>query len=102
MNLYNIEKTKLSSLQSSFHKLLNRLKNTSNNSEQCMSKLIIINDLIERLEANIIQLNESFDLNTETKLDSLDNKELLRIDKDRNTLNTFLPLILMYRMQLDV
>ena len=108
-SIYEIEKRKLSTLQSNFHKLLNSLQPLhslqpfqSQNNSINLQKLLEINNDIDILIAKIIDLNESIFINTNTNTNT--NKKIKNkietINNDNKALNAILPILLMYRMSL--
>ena len=106
MDLYSLEKTHLSELQSNFNKLLNTLKrnNITELDLESSSHLEImeINNSIDILNSRLIYLTESI----ETKnIDSNYSKEnqirIKEINNDNKALSNILPILLKYRMMLD-
>lgn len=104
-NIMLIEKSKLSSLQSNFHKLLNTInlyKGPVKNNEIVL-KIMELNELIDKLDSDIIHLKEDILLEEmETKYISKYNKKKIKeIENDNKAIQTFLPLIFMYRTLLN-
>ena len=104
-SIYEIEKRKLSNLQSNFHKLLNSLKSLNSlNSLNPLNieKLLEINTDIDILISKIINLNESIFINTNinTNTNTKIETKIETINNDNKALDAILPILLMYRMSL--
>ena len=92
MNIYEIEKNNFSNLQSSFHKLLNNLKQNDKLSKEKEIKILEINNCLDILNSKLISFNDDKDYNLETKLKEIDN--------DNKVINNLIPIALMYRIML--
>ena len=67
MNLYTIEKKKFNEFHSSFHKLLNSIKNvqdknsTFKNKDPILLEFMEINEIIDILQSKVIHLTETLE-----------------------------------------
>tara|TARA_B110001469_G_C9459734_1_gene231743 strand:+ start:123 stop:446 length:324 start_codon:yes stop_codon:yes gene_type:complete len=106
MDLYSLEKTRLSELQSNFHKLLNTLKrnNITEIDLESSSHLEImeINNSIDSLNSRLIYITESIETKNIVDNNSKENiKRINEIDNDNKAISQILPILLKYRMMLD-
>ena len=87
MDVYENEKIRFSTLQSSFHKLLNSVKRGNIN----IDRLHDINETMEILEAKIINYND----------DAIIDSRKQDIAKNNKVITDLTPIFIMYRILLD-
>lgn len=93
MTIYEIEKNIFSSLQSSFHRLLNTLK-TKELNKQHELMLLEINNHIDILNSKLLEFNENKCINNQ----QIRTKE---VENDNKVIKDLIPIALMYRMMLN-
>lgn len=109
MNLYTIEKKKFNEFHSSFHKLLNSIKNvqeknsTFKNKDSILLEFMEINETIDILQSKVIHLTETLETTIHNdKPNSKKNKLVIEnIQKDNKAIKDLIPLLFLYRMSLD-
>jgi hypothetical protein len=109
MNLYTIEKKKFNEFHSSFHKLLNSIKNvqeknsTFKNKDPILLEFMEINEIIDILQSKVIHLTETLETTIHNdKHNSKKNKLAIEnIQKDNKAIKDLIPLLFLYRMSLD-
>ena len=94
-NLYNHQKHRFSSIQSSYHKLLNTLyyNNTIPLSSAQKNEIIKINNALDLLEAHIISFQENTCSNNP--------REIENITKNNLVIDLFKPIMIAYRFLID-
>lgn len=108
MSVYELEKRKLSEIQSNYHKLLNSFKQINSfdtleetKKNNILESIMDINSVSDILISKIIYLNEYLF----THQEPTENKHNLHIIKsfqnDDKAINDLIPLLLMYRMMLN-
>jgi hypothetical protein len=91
---YNIQKTRFSSLQSEYHKMLNELRDNSVNiNKDRLRQLIAINETMDLLESQVIDFNEN---NCNVSKEQLEN-----IEKNNNTINFLKQFAILHRFLQD-
>jgi len=104
--IIGIEKAFFSGLHSEFDKLLNLLSKNNKNIEgkSLLDTLLLINKQIIELENSINHLNN--ELRIETILKNEENEKTIdtvnNYSKDIETINKFKPLMIYYRLLLDI
>lgn len=103
--IINIEKTHFSSIHSEFDKFIKLLKQKNLKSEQIpnesLKQIIILNKKMDELYSHLNDLCYSLDKPNKINKQSKTNKEIENYEKNDNTIKSFLPFILYYRMMLD-
>ena len=105
MSIYDIEKKRLSEIQSSFHKLLNNLNKPQNidnlNKPKIIEKILDINSTCDVLLSKLILLNELFPIiDSENKKDTSTEARIKELENDTKAIQDLIPILLMYRFML--
>ena len=109
MNLYTIEKKKFNEFHSSFHKLLNSIKNVQErntilqNKDSILLKVMEINETIDSLQTKVIHLRETLETTIHNDIPNSKKNKLAieNIQKDNKAIRDLIPLLFLYRMSLD-
>jgi len=104
MSIYDIEKKKLSDIQSHFHKLLNHLKKNDSleqsNKNNILEMLLDINSTSDILLSKIIYLNDFMLIQNQSNY--IDNSNRIKeLENDNKAINDLTPILLMYRLMLN-
>jgi hypothetical protein len=105
MSIYDIEKKRLSEIQSSFHKLLNNLNKPENldhlNKPKIIEKILDINSTCDVLLSELISLNDLFPIiDSENKKDTSTEIRIKELENDTKAIQDLIPILLMYRFML--
>ena len=103
-DIINLEKVYFSNLQSSFDKFLSDFKNTKklNINKSKLVELLELNKKINELELYIDKLRYKIKKNNQLDKNNIDNSEYIEnYEKDRESINKILPLLIYYRMTKD-
>jgi hypothetical protein len=95
-NIIELEKGLFSSLQSEFYKFINSLENNINN-KKVSDKIIILNEQMRLLENMLYELKIDIYSNNSIKTESLQD-----YNKDKIVIEKFKPLMIYYRLLLDL
>ena len=106
MSIYDIEKKRLSEIQSHFHKLLNNLNKPENidhlNKHKIIEKILDINSTCDVLLSKLISLNELFPIiDSENKKDTSTKIRIKELENDTKAIEDLIPILLMYRCLLS-
>ena len=103
-DIINLEKVYFSNLQSSFDKFLSDLKNTKklNINKSNLVELLELNKKINELELYIDKLRYNIIKNNKKCQKNSDNNDYIEnYEKDRESINKILPILIYYRMTKD-
>ena len=103
--IINIEKSHFSSIHSEFDKFIKLVKQKNCKKEQIhndsLKKIIILNKKMDELYSELNDLCYSLGKTTSKTNTSKTNQEIEHYEKNHETIKTFLPFILYYRMLID-
>ena len=96
-----IQKKKFSELHSNYHKLLNTMQhyNKDIRNNEIILRFMELNETIDKFNSDLIYLKEEIFLEemNHKELKKSQKKKIKDIEKDNKAIQTFLPLIIMYR-----
>ena len=107
MSIYDIEKKRLSDIQSHFHKVLNNLKKSDTleniNKNKLLEMVLDINSTSDILISKLISLNDFFMINNQSynQNDNFNSIRIKELENDNKAINDLIPILFIYRMVLN-
>ena len=103
MSIYDIEKKRLSDIQSHFHKVLNHLKKLDSieqsNKNKILELILDINSTSDVLLSKLICLNDCMLIQNQGNDNS--NYRIKELENDNKAIHDLTPILLIYRMMLS-
>ncbi len=104
MSIYDIEKKRLSDIQSHFHKVLNHLKKLDNleqsNKTKILEMILDINSTSDVLLSKLICFNDFMLIQNQGNQNGNSNR-IKELENDNKAINDLTPILLIYRMMLS-